>query len=90
MPWTWYSISGILQSLPGRQRKPSGKAVYNAASVSGDDVSVDVTDQMFAETGLSKVQIEVTHGEDTLVTFVQPVQVRKNYVDGSAPESANI
>lgn len=69
--------------------KPSGKAVYNAASISGNDVSVDVTDQMFAETGLSKVQVEVTHGEDTLVTFVQPVQVRKNYVDGIAPESEN-
>ena len=69
--------------------KPSQKAVYNTASISGNGVVVDVTDQMFAETGLTKIQVQITHGDDTLVTFVQPVQVRKNYVDGNASESEN-
>lgn len=70
-------------------QKPSGLAVYNGATISGDDVTVDVTTQMFAEVGLNKLQLQIISGEDNLVTFVQPVNVRKNYTDGESEESKN-
>lgn len=69
--------------------KPSTKAVYNTAAISGNDVNVDVTDQMFSEVGLTKLQVQIVKGDDTLVTFVQPVRVQKNYVAGDVPESEN-
>ena len=70
-------------------QKPSGLAVYNAATISGNDVTVDVTTQMMAEVGFNKLQIQVMSGEDNLVTFVQPVNVRQNYTDGKSEESKN-
>lgn len=70
-------------------QKPSGLAVYNGATISGDDVTVDVTTQMFAEVGFNKLQIQVMSGDDNLVTFVQPVNVRQNYTDGESEESKN-
>lgn len=69
--------------------KPSTKAVYNTAVISGNDVNVDVTNQMFSEIGLTKLQVQIVKGADTLVTFVQPVRVHKNYVAGDVPESDN-
>lgn len=70
-------------------QKPSGLAVYNSATISGNDVTVDVTTQMMAEVGFNKLQIQVMSGEDNLVTFVQPVNVRQNYTDGESEESKN-
>lgn len=70
-------------------QKPSGKAVQASAAISGDSVTITVTTQMFAEIGLSVLQIEITDGEDVLVTFAQPVNVYENYVNPDAPESEN-
>lgn len=70
-------------------QKPSGLAVYNSATISGNDVTVDVTTQMMAEVGFNKLQLQVMSGEDNLVTFVQPVNVRQNYTDGESEESKN-
>lgn len=70
-------------------QKPSGLAVYNSATISGNDVTVDVTTQMMAEVGFNKLQIQVMSGDDNLVTFVQPVNVRQNYTDGESEESKN-
>lgn len=70
-------------------QKPSGLAVYNAATISGNDVTVDVTTQMMAEVGFNKLQLQVVSGDDNLVTFVQPVNVRQNYTDGESEESKN-
>lgn len=70
-------------------QKPSGLAVYNAATISGNDVTVDVTTQMMAEVGFNKLQLQVMSGDDNLVTFVQPVNVRQNYTDGESEESKN-
>ena len=70
-------------------QKPSGLSVYNAATISGNDVTVDVTTQMMAEVGFNKLQLQVMSGEDNLVTFVQPVNVRQNYTDGESEESKN-
>ena len=70
-------------------QKPSGLEVYNAATISGNDVTVDVTTQMMAEVGFNKLQLQVVSGDDNLVTFVQPVNVRQNYTDGESEESKN-
>lgn len=70
-------------------QKPSGLVVYNSATISGNDVTVDVTTQMMAEVGFNKLQIQVVNGDDNLVTFVQPVNVRQNYTDGESEESKN-
>ena len=69
--------------------KPSGKAVYNKCAISGQTVRVEVTDQMFAETGICLMQIQITKDDQTLVTYTQPVDAHKNYIEGDAPESGN-
>ena len=70
-------------------QKPSGKAVFDDASISGNDVTVTVTDQMFAELGFSELQIKITKNAQELVTFSQPVIVKPNYTEGDAAQSQN-
>lgn len=70
-------------------QKPSGKAVFDDASISGNDVTVTVTDQMFAELGFSELQIKITENAQELVTFSQPVIVKPNYTEGDADQSQN-
>ena len=69
--------------------KPSGKATYNICSIFGQTVRVDVKDQMFSEPGICLMQLQITKDDKTLVTYTQPVDAHKNYVDGDAPESEN-
>lgn len=69
--------------------KPSGLAVYNSATISGNSVIVDTTMQMFAEVGYNKMQIQISQEGKDLVSFVQPVNVQENYTDGEADESQN-
>lgn len=70
-------------------QKPSGKAVYDTAAISGNAVTVTVTDQMFAELGVSDLQIRITQGDEKLVSFSQPVRVHPNYTEGDAQQSQN-
>lgn len=70
-------------------QKPSGKAVYDTAAISGNVVAVTVTDQMFAELGVSDLQIRITQGDEKLVSFSQPVRVHPNYTEGDAQQSKN-
>lgn len=70
-------------------QKPSGKAVYDTAEISGNVVTVTVTDQMFAELGVSDMQIRITQGDEKLVSFSQPVRVHPNYTEGDAQQSQN-
>ena len=70
-------------------QKPSGKAVYDTAAISGNVVTVTVTDQMFAELGGSDLQIRITQGDEKLVSFSQPVRVHPNYTEGDAQQSQN-
>lgn len=70
-------------------QKPSGKAVYDKATISGNVVTVTVRDQMFAELGVSDLQIRITQGDEKLVSFSQPVRVHPNYTDGDAEQSKN-
>ena len=67
--------------------KPSGLAVYNSATISGNSVIVDTTMQMFTELGTSEMQIQISKDEDSLVTFSYPVKVAQNYIE--YPSSQN-
>lgn len=69
--------------------KPSQKAVYASAQVSGNDVNIDVTTQMVAEVGHSEIQVQLTNSDDVLVTFAYPMIVSKNFTDPDAEESKN-
>lgn len=70
-------------------QKPSGTAVYASAEISGNIVTITVTDQMFAELGKAQLQIRITQGKNVLVSFAQPVRVHPNYTEGDAAESTN-
>ena len=67
--------------------KADGNAVYTTATIDGNDVTVDVTDQMFIELGTALMQISIMDGEEELVSFAQPVDVQQNLKAGDFPES---
>lgn len=67
--------------------KPDGKAVYDSATIDGNDVTVDVTEQMFLVLGMTLMQISIFDGEEELVSFAQPVMVEQNLKAGDFPES---
>lgn len=68
--------------------KPSGKAVYNSATISGNDVTVTVDSQMFMELGTSEMQVSISQGGKELVQFAQPVNVKANLKAGDFPDSS--
>ena len=67
--------------------KPDKTAFYSSATISGNDVTIDVDKQMFVVTGFNILQVEITSGGETLVNFAQPVTVKPNYKTGDYPES---
>lgn len=67
--------------------KADGNAVYTTATIDGNDVTVDVTEQMFIELGTALMQISIMDGEEELVSFVQPVDVQQNLKAGDLPVS---
>lgn len=67
--------------------KPDGNAVYDSATIEGNDVTVDVADQMFLVLGMTLMQISIFDGEEELVSFAQPVMVEQNLKAGDFPES---
>ena len=67
--------------------KSDGNAVYDSATIEGNDVTVDVTEQMFLVLGMTLMQISIFDGEEELVSFAQPVMVEQNLKAGDLPES---
>ena len=70
-------------------KKPSGKEVYNSASLSGNTVTVQPTTQMFAEAGEQEGQLQLTSGQKILVTFPILFRVERNLISESAVESTD-
>lgn len=70
-------------------KKPSGKEVYNGATISGNTVTVNPTTQMFAEAGLQEGQIQILSGEKILATFLIVFRVERNLISESAVESSD-
>ncbi len=61
-------------------RKPSGHEIHGEAIISGNDITVNVTSQMTAEPGITKMQLRLTKGEEELFTYVQILEVKKSLV----------
>lgn len=68
--------------------KPDGNAVYTSATIDGNTVTIDVTEQMFVTLGLALMQVSIMDGDEELVTFAQPVMVEPNLKAGDFPESS--
>ena len=69
--------------------KPDGNAVYTSATIEGNTVTIDVTEQMFVTLGLALMQVSIMDGDEELVTFAQPVTVEPNLKAGDFPESSS-
>ncbi len=69
--------------------KPSGKAVYNSVMISGNVITVDVEKQMTTEYGKASMQVEVLNGEDTLLSFLQPLHVKKSLMKFESSNGSN-
>ena len=67
--------------------KPDGNAVYDSATIEGNDVTVDVIEEMFLVLGMTLMQISIFDGEKKLESFAQPVMVEQNLKAGDLPES---
>lgn len=67
--------------------KPDGNAVYGNAAINGNDVTVSIQQQMFLVLGTTLMQLEILDGNETLLTFSQPVIVEPNLKAGDFPES---
>lgn len=68
--------------------KPDGNAAYTSATIEGNTVTIDVTEQMFVTLGLALMQVSIIDGDEELVTFAQPVMVEPNLKAGDFPESS--
>lgn len=67
--------------------KPDGNAVYGNVVINRNDVTVSVQQQMFSVLGTTLMQLEILDGNETLVTFSQPVIVEPNLKAGDFPQS---
>lgn len=71
-------------------KKPSGKEVYNSATVSGNDITIQPTTQMFAEFGRQLGQVQIVNGDDIAATFLLEFDVEKNLAfESTAVESSD-
>ena len=67
--------------------KSDQTAIYGTATINGNDVTIDVDDQMFMSIGLALLQVEIVSNNETLVSFAQPVNVEPNLKSGDFPPS---
>lgn len=71
-------------------KKPSGKEVYNSAEVSGNDIAIQPTTQMFAEFGRQLGQVQIVNGNDIAATFLLEFDIEKNLAfESTAVESSD-
>lgn len=70
-------------------KKPSGKEVYNEATISGDAVTVSTTTQMTAEAGANNAQLQIVKGSIVAASFVFYLHVQPNIAEDTAIESSN-
>lgn len=69
--------------------KPSGALIFNAATVSGQNIIVQPTTQMTAEIGANKGQLMIVNGDKILQSFVFILKVFESIIDDSAIESTD-
>ena len=70
--------------------KPDGHLVYNAGSISGNEMSFAMTTQMTAVPGFAECQVQITTTDDKVLnSFVFDLFIEETIIDGSAVESSD-
>lgn len=67
--------------------KPDGTKIYNACTISGNNVTYQPTTQSFAAVGINKGQLQIVEPGGTAVSFVMFIDVSENIIDSAAIES---
>lgn len=70
--------------------KPSGKVVYQNATISGNAVRIKLNSQGLAEEGIAVAQAQVKQGTDIITSFAFDIDVQRSLSNSSAEESRNI
>lgn len=70
-------------------KKPSGAQIYNSCTINENDVTVQPTTQMFAESGKQLGQLQILNGQKILESFLILFNVEKSIVDTTAAESTD-
>lgn len=70
-------------------KKPSGAQIYNSCSISGNEITVNPTTQMFAESGKQFGQLQILNSEKILESFLILFNIEKSIVDDTAIESSD-
>ena len=68
-------------------KKPDGTEIYNACTISGNEVTYQPTTQSFAAAGVNKGQLQIVETDGTAVSFLMFIDVSENIIDSSAIES---
>lgn len=68
--------------------KPSGKGVQDAAAISGQEITVQLTNQTLAERGWIACQLQITSGGQTVKTFKFCLDNKESFA-GDWPPSEN-
>ena len=75
----------IIDLLPEEQKIKND----NTTSISGNVITVDMEQQMTAEYGMASMQVEILNGGDTLLSFVQPLHVKKSLMKFESSSGSN-
>lgn len=70
-------------------KKPSSAQIYNSCSISGNEITVNPTTQMFAESGKQLGQLQILNGQKILESFLILFNVEESIVDTTAAESTD-
>lgn len=69
--------------------KKSGKEIYNNCLVAGNKVTIDLTEQTLAETGIVKCQLDLRKGSQKVQSFVFNITVTESLMAQSEYLSSN-
>lgn len=70
--------------------KPDGHLVYNAGSISGNEMSFAITTQMTAVPGVAECQVQIVTNDDKILnSFVFSMAIEETIIDGTALESTD-
>lgn len=71
-------------------RKPSGNVVYIVGTVSGNTVTVDLTDQSLAEYGTNLAQIRILNNDEAITSFDVIFDVKQSYADVAVESESGV
>jgi len=69
--------------------KPDGTELFNSCIIKNNIVTVNLTNQTLAVSGIIKCQIRITSGDDIVTTFRFKLEVEENLISESAILSSN-